>query len=33
MDLPLFGALVFLGWLLQDVLLGGGGSAEDNDRE
>ena len=35
MDLPLFAFLVFVGWLLQDAVLGGGSAGEgdaDGDR-
>ena len=31
MDLPFFVVLVCLGWLLQDALMGGDGSAKDGD--
>jgi hypothetical protein len=30
-DLPLLGFLIFLGWLLQDALLGGSGSKPPDD--
>jgi hypothetical protein len=33
MDLPLFVALIFLGWLLQDALLGGGPPNEGDDSD